>query len=34
MASMFKAEKIHCKWMTHGVLKVLYESDSFQDRTI
>ena len=34
MTSMFKAEKSHCKWMTHGVLKVLYESDSSQDQTI
>ena len=27
--SMFKAEKVHCVWITDGVLKVLYESDDF-----
>lgn len=26
---MFKAEKVHCVWMTNGVLKVLYESGDF-----
>ena len=29
MASMFKAVKIDCIWMTDGVFKVLHESDSF-----
>ena len=28
-ASMFKTERVHCVWITDGVLKVLYESGDF-----